>query len=61
MKTKVFVKLMSRILAVYLMLLPISCIGIKAPSKGAIVAGTVSLLYLIVCYAADGRKEKNAD
>ena len=25
---------------IYLMLLPVSCIGIKAPSKGAIAAGT---------------------
>lgn len=56
---KMFTKLMSRILAVYLMLLPISCIGIKAPSKVSIVAGTVSLLYLIVCYAADGRTKSD--
>lgn len=59
MKAKEFAKLMSRIAAVYLMLLPISCIGIKAPSKGAIAAGTVALLYLIVCYAADGRTKSD--
>ena len=59
MKTKTFAKLMSRIAAIYLMLLPVSCIGIKAPSKGAIAAGTVALLYLIVCYAADGRTKSD--
>lgn len=61
MKAKEFAKLMSRISAIYMILLPVSCIGIKAPSKGAIVAGTVSLLYLIVCYAADGSREDTSD
>lgn len=53
METKAYIKLMSRIAAIYLILLPISCIGIKVPSKGSIVAGVAALSYLIVCYVAD--------
>lgn len=58
---KMYLKIMTRVLAVYLFLLPISKVGIAAPSKVNIVAGAVSLFYLIVCGIADGRTEKDAD
>lgn len=56
-----YLKIMSRILAAYLFLLPISMIGIEHPSKAIIVVGAVSLFYLIVCGIADARTEKGAD
>ena len=61
MTTKTYIKVMSRILAMYLMLLPISCIGIKEPSKGVIAAGGVSAIYLIICCVADGNREGESD
>ena len=56
-----YLKIMTRVLATYLFLLPISKVGIAAPSKATIVAGMVSLFYLIVCGIADARNEKGAD
>ena len=58
---KMYLKLMTRVLAVYLFLLPISKIGIAEPSKPTIVAGAVSLFYLIVCGIADGIDKNSAD
>ena len=58
---KMYLKLMTRVLAVYLFLLPISKIGIAEPSKATIVAGAVSLFYLIVCGIADGIDKNSAD
>ena len=58
---KMYLKIMTRVLATYLFLLPISKIGIAEPSKATIVAGMVSLFYLIVCGIADGRNKKGAD
>ena len=58
---KMYLKLMTRVLAVYLFLLPISKIGIAEQSKATIVAGMVSLFYLIVCGIADGRNKKGTD
>jgi hypothetical protein len=58
---KMYLKIMSRVLATYLFLLPISKIGIAEPSKATIVAGMVSLFYLIVCGIADGIDKNSAD
>lgn len=56
-----YLKIMSRILAAYLFLLPISMIGIERPSKAIIVVGAVSFFYLITCSVADGNREDESD
>ena len=61
MTTKTYIKLMSRILAMYLMILPISMIGIERPQKGVIAAGVVSAMYLIICCVADRNREEASD
>lgn len=53
MSWKNHIKLISRLAAVYFLFLPIA--GTMGKSRAILLAGTAGLLYLIICFVADGK------